>query len=87
MDDGASALPPLSRLRWLCRRGMKELDVMLEAYLARAWETASQDEKQAFVRLLDRQDPELWDWLTGRTEPEERDLAHVVSRIRQPYAD
>ncbi|MDQ2068297.1 FAD assembly factor SdhE [Natronospira bacteriovora] len=73
----------LSRLRWLCRRGMKELDVMLERYLAESWSSASESERAAFDRLLSCQDPELWDWLSGRAQPGDRELAHVVSRIRQ----
>lgn len=75
-----------SRLRWLCRRGMKELDVMLEAYLARRWPEAPAGEREAFGRLLECQDPELWDWLTGRGLPDEKDLADVVARIREPYS-
>lgn len=75
-----------ARLRWLCRRGMKELDVMLERYLAGRWPAAPAAERDAFLRLLDYSDPELWDWLTGRGEPGEKDLAHVVSRIREPYS-
>ncbi|MCP1726665.1 antitoxin CptB [Natronospira proteinivora] len=73
----------LSRLRWFCRRGMKELDVMLSRYLDEQWPQAPQSERAAFARLLDCQDPELWDWLTGRSQPGEKDLAHVVSRIRE----
>lgn len=84
MDDMASR--DLSRLRWLCRRGMKELDVMLEGYLVRRWPEASATERAAFARLLDCQDPELWDWLTGRGTPDEKELADVVSRIREPYS-
>lgn len=77
----------LSRLRWFCRRGMKELDVMLERYLADSWPSAPEAERAAFVRLLECQDPELWDWFSGRREPGEKDLAHVVSRIRNPHRD
>lgn len=75
----------LSRLRWFCRRGMKELDVMLERYLADCWPSAPEVERAAFARLLECQDPQLWDWLSGRQEPGEKDLADVVSRIRNPH--
>lgn len=84
MNDAAGR--DISRLRWLCRRGMKELDVMLERYLAYRWPEAPATERKAFARLLECQDPELWDWLTGRGTPAEKDLADVVSRIREPYS-
>lgn len=73
----------LARIRWLCRRGMKELDVLLEAYMEREWPRAPAAERAAFLRLLECQDPDLWDWLSGRTIPAERELADVVSRVRQ----
>jgi len=73
----------LSRLRWFCRRGMKELDVMLSRYLDEQWPQAPESERAAFDRLLECQDPELWDWLSGRSLPGEKDLADVVSRIRK----
>jgi len=81
-DDRSREVP---RLRWLCRRGMRELDVMLEAYLSDQWPQASAQEREAFAQLLECQDPQLWDWLTAREIPGEKDLAHVVSCIRKPY--
>ncbi len=48
------------KVRWLCRRGMKELDVMLERYLERRWPEADAGERAAFVELLEMQDPDLW---------------------------
>lgn len=79
----ASGDRELARLRWLCRRGMKELDVLLEAYLEREWHAAGESERAAFQRLLEFQDPQLWDWLSGRQTPAEKELADVVSRIRR----
>ena len=71
-----------ARVRWLCRRGMKELDVLLARYLDARWVDAPAPERAAFASLLDRQDPVLWDLLLGRgteAEPAQRD---VVERIR-----
>ncbi len=70
------------RMRWMSRRGMKELDVLLAAYLDQRWPEAPAEEKAAFARLLEHQDPELWSWLSGQAEPGERELADVVSWIR-----
>lgn len=74
----------VSRLRWHCRRGMKELDVLLERYLERRYPTAPEAERAAFRRLLEFQDPALWACLSGREEPADRDLSDVVRRIRSP---
>ncbi|MBL6750341.1 MAG: succinate dehydrogenase assembly factor 2 [Nevskia sp.] len=70
------------RLRMRCRRGMRELDVLLERYLARQYDAAPPAEQQAFQRLLEREDPELWAWVLGQSEPPP-DLADVLSRLRR----
>ncbi len=46
-------------VRWRCRRGMRELDVLLERYLAEGWPRASAEERAAFVGLLELSDPDL----------------------------
>lgn len=56
----------LSRLRWLCRRGMKELDVVLSRYLEQRYPTASTQDQACFRELLQLPDPELYNLLLGR---------------------
>jgi antitoxin CptB len=73
----------LARLRWRCRRGMRELDVMLTRYLDRAWATASPAERAAFVQLVEMQDPELFGYLVGRTTPAEETQLAVINCIRR----
>lgn len=72
----------LSRLRFLCRRGMKELDLLLERYLTQRYATATEDERAAFRRLLELPDPELFACLIGRERPADEGLAHVAEIIR-----
>ena len=72
-----------ARLRWRCRRGMRELDVMLTRFLDRVWSTASPAERTAFVQLVELQDPELFGYLVGRTTPTEEPLRAVIATIRQ----
>ncbi|MFN7294440.1 MAG: succinate dehydrogenase assembly factor 2, partial [Lysobacteraceae bacterium] len=43
----------LRRLRWRCRRGMRELDQLMERFLDRAWATSSDPDRALFLRLLD----------------------------------
>jgi len=51
----------LGRLRWRCRRGMKELDVLLIGYIDGAYRHADPDHQEAFRRLLDCPDPTIYD--------------------------
>jgi antitoxin CptB len=69
------------RLLWRCRRGMKELDVLLERFARERYGTASAAEKSAFARLLDLPDPDLADYFFGHATPEEPELAHLARLI------
>ncbi len=71
-----------SRLRWNCRRGMRELDQLLTWYLDTRYSQASDDDKHAFVTLLDQQDPDLWNWFSGRSVPEAIAWKQIVDEIR-----
>lgn len=75
-----------SRLRWHCRRGMRELDELLARYLADEYRLASLVDREAFGRILELQDPEIFGYLLGGTIPEEESLRHVVDRLRR-FAD
>jgi antitoxin CptB len=71
-----------SRLRWQCRRGMRELDVLLSNYLERQYPGSDESHKTAFCHLLELPDPELMGYLLSGENPAEPDLAHVVDCIR-----
>lgn len=73
----------VSRLRWRCRRGMRELDVLLVRYLDRAWPTASPVERAAFAWLVELPDPELFGYLVGHTSPVEESQRAVIAGIRR----
>ena len=73
----------LSRLRWLCRRGMKELDVLMTRYLEEQYTQATESEKNCFRALLEMQDPELFSLLVGRTHSDDQALQHLVNQLRQ----
>lgn len=72
----------LRRLRWRCRRGMRELDQLMVRYLDRRWVHAPADERGVFLRLLDVEDDKLWRWFLGYDIPPDAELAHMVDRIR-----
>lgn len=72
-----------SRLRWRCRRGMRELDHLLSWYLDVRYEEADDAAKQSFSTLLDQQDPELWNWVSGRDTPPQSDWRTIIEEIRR----
>jgi antitoxin CptB len=81
----AASLPPdadVRRLVWLCRRGMKELDVLLGRYAAVGLPHAPPAERASFARLLELPDPLLAAYLLASDAPADPALAHVVGRIR-----
>jgi antitoxin CptB len=82
VEGGAD--PELKRLRWRCRRGMRELDVLLERYLRDRWPTAPAGRRQAFVGLLELPDPELAALcLQGSVTPV-AELAGLIAEITDP---
>jgi antitoxin CptB len=70
------------RLRWRCRRGMKELDVMLERFVQLALTGAGELERGALAELLALPDPVLAGYLLGGDTPAAPHLAQLVGRIR-----
>ena len=72
----------LSRLRWLCRRGMKELDVVLTRYLDNFYTDASQDEQHSFNSLLEMPDPDLFALLVGRKTSEDNDITNLIGVLK-----
>ncbi|MFC3193861.1 succinate dehydrogenase assembly factor 2 [Marinicella sediminis] len=55
--------------RWRCRRGMKELDFILNRYLDACYGSMSEVDKTIFNQLLEEQDMLLWYWLSGKRQP------------------
>ena len=70
-----------ARLQWRCRRGMKELDLLLEAYLRHRYPYAPGAEQRAFERLLEQPDPDLAGWLLYAAPPPEGELAIILRRL------
>lgn len=70
------------RLAWRCRRGMKELDLVLTRFLRERWPHASADERAAFERILELPDPQLAGYLMGREVATDPDMAAVLAALR-----
>ncbi|MCU7923490.1 MAG: succinate dehydrogenase assembly factor 2 [Candidatus Thiodiazotropha sp. (ex Dulcina madagascariensis)] len=72
----------IERLRWQCRRGMLELDVLLEAFLEQHYVTLSPRLKRHFVQLLEFPDPIIHAWCVKGQQPEDEEFAELISSIR-----
>jgi len=68
------------RLRWRCRRGMKELDILLSRYMDERFSAAPPQEQEAFRRLLESPDPQIYAYCLGSERPPEH-LAALIGRI------
>ncbi len=71
----------LARLKWQCRRGTKELDLMLKKYLETGYLLADDEEKVLFVELLKLEDDELTGVLMGDRKPDAKEMADLVNKI------
>ena len=72
----------LAKLRWQCRRGTKELDLLLQRYLESGYLLADEEEKALFVELLTHEDDELIGVLLGDWIVETKAMKVLVVKIR-----
>jgi len=72
----------MNRLRWRCRRGLLENDLVLERFLAAHGQRLEGERLFAFERLLDCPDDELWGIVSGRDECRDPALVEVVGLLR-----
>jgi antitoxin CptB len=70
------------RLKWKCRRGLLELDLVLGRFVERQASMLSGADLAALEELLDYPDNDLWDVITGRSERVDPHLRGVVSQLR-----
>ncbi len=69
------------KLKWRCRRGMKELDILLSCYISNHYKNANNEEQQHFENLLNKQDPELFSLFTGQESLQETEMQLLVDKI------
>ena len=71
----------ISRLRWACRRGMLELDVLFMPFVEEGFGDLNQSQQLIFERLLTCDDPDLYAWFMGHQKCFDPELAEMVSHI------
>jgi antitoxin CptB len=72
-----------ARLRWRCRRGMRELDAVLLGFLEREFDTLTERQKSAFADVLNLPDPDVYGYLAQRSLPADPELAEIFDSIRR----
>ena len=85
MDAGSDAAR--RRLLWRCRRGMKELDLLLSRFARERYGAAPLQRQREFEQFLELPDPELAAWLLGHSAPPPRwrELVQAIL-VRGPYS-
>ena len=78
----AQTPPSAERLRWQCRRGMLELDLLLQGFLDAGYADLTEQQQEQFVRMLEFEDQLLLDWLMGYVVPADGGYLELVRKIR-----
>jgi antitoxin CptB len=72
----------LERVRWRCRRGLLELDLVLQRFVDEYYAGLGEAERRQFETLLDLADNELWDMVALRQKQQNGDLQRVLSLLQ-----
>jgi antitoxin CptB len=72
----------LRRLRWQCRRGLLELDILFLRFLDQRYSALNREEQDAFQRLLEQADQQLLAWIQGQQAPP-TDLKNIIDKVVQ----
>ena len=77
----------LSQIRWHCRRGMLELDLLLNTFVDSYYQKLSDDEREQFTRLLDYPDQTLYEILIGKNKPADERMTQLIQTISKANAE
>ena len=72
----------IARLRWRCRRGLLELDLVLLRFLEQTYSTLNAAEQQIFQELLALPDQTLLAYLNASQTPPNPELKNIVAKIQ-----
>ncbi|WP_034414857.1 succinate dehydrogenase assembly factor 2 [Candidatus Photodesmus blepharus] len=70
-----------ARIKWACRRGMLELDVLIMPFFEECFENLENDEKRNFISLLQCADPDLFTWIVRYDRSKNCSYASIVDKI------
>ena len=77
----AQANDNTARLRWRCRRGTREMDLLLLRFLEQDYPWLNSREQSLFGSLLDEADPDIYAWITGQAQPANPDYLPLIGKI------
>jgi antitoxin CptB len=78
---GMIAQEEINRMRWAARRGMLELDLVLEPFVTACYAQLSAADRRCFQRLMLCEDQDLFAWFMQRSQPNDEELAAIVCQI------
>lgn len=76
-----------NRLMWASRRGMLELDLILQPFVENTFDSLSENDQLRFEALLEREDTQLFIWLMKREQPSDPDTQRIVQIIHESRAN
>lgn len=71
-----------SKLRWRCRRGIREFDILFNTFLDNEYPDLTEEQQGFFHQLIEEQDPVIMDWLFKRSEPQDDGLKWIIGRLQ-----
>ncbi len=71
-----------NRLFWAARRGMLELDLVLQPFIDNVYDSLDQSDKELFWALLECEDQDMFSWFIDKVDPQEPGTLKIVKIIR-----
>lgn len=71
-----------SRIYWACRRGMRELDIIMMTFFKSEYDTLTDHDQDLFMSLLKSNDSDLFNWLMNYREPQDSELKRIIKLIQ-----
>jgi antitoxin CptB len=68
----------LGRIRWHCRRGLLELDLVLTKFLDTRFESLTALQKESFIRLINYADNDLWDLIGRKAQSNDPQIEEII---------
>ena len=76
----------INRICWHSRRGMLELDLILTPFVKAHFKAMDADMQQAYLRLLECEDQEMFGWFLQHKQPEDTQLQKILAFILEKHS-
>lgn len=75
-----------SSLLWRCRRGIREMDILLQRFIETQYDDLSSEEQKTFEQLLEETDMDIMAWIMEKAIPPSEEFAQIIQLIREVYS-